>query len=368
MWIQRAGSLQGSARLADAAELEQQQPTTSVDRGEARFAKGDRVVHRQRLRVPARVDQQRGLGEPQRAIVAIAAQSFAQGRERCVPVAGPMLGESDDVIALHAGLDRERAAERGDRERRIAPAQQRRAEESVRVGALRRELAGVPIREQRLVVPTLELVAHPEQDPHVRVAGREGQGPLERLPSRPRSLRGELGAPQRDPALRILRLFLGGDPEMRGGGQRVALVERPQPHRTRRARAAREEQRPTEAAREGQISTALTHRGGPKTMLPMTRDTLIQILKRVPGARAAEQSSKSEPSYEFAESHKIAFYIGQPGRAMLVANVAKCRLDEQYVELETREEESIVFVLYDAIHAVAGRAPKKDADRRAGFA
>ena len=93
----------------------------------------------------------------------------------------------------------------------------------------------------------------------------------------------------------------------------------------------------------------------------MTRDTLVRILSRCPGAEA------EDTTYSIAEEHHLTFYIGEPGRAMAVADVEELTLLDDFVEMTTRETGTTVFVEYTSIAAVATKPPKDRSERKAGF-
>ena len=52
----------------------------------------------------------------------------------------------------------------------------------------------------------------------------------------------------------------------------------------------------------------------------MTRDLLAKILSDAPGV------SSKKSAYNVAEDHRMAVYVGQPGQAMIVADVGQCTL------------------------------------------
>jgi len=98
------------------------------------------------------------------------------------------------------------------------------------------------------------------------------------------------------------------------------------------------------------------------TMPAMTRDVLIQVLSAAVGV---EQKSDS---FEVGEGHHVTFYVGQPGQAMVIGEIASGTLQEGFVEVVVRETHTTTFLDYDAVHAVATRPPKEEEKRRAGFA
>jgi len=97
-------------------------------------------------------------------------------------------------------------------------------------------------------------------------------------------------------------------------------------------------------------------------MPTMTRDVLTQVLSAAVGV------DENGGSFEVGEGHHVTFYVGQPGQAMVVADIAGGKLRDGFVELMTRETNTTTFLDYDAIHGVATRPPKEEETRRAGFA
>ena len=93
----------------------------------------------------------------------------------------------------------------------------------------------------------------------------------------------------------------------------------------------------------------------------MTRDILASILDRCPGTEA------KDGTYSIAEEHHLTFYVGEPGRAMAIADVEKLQLLDGFIEMTTRETGTTVFVEYQSIAAVATKPPKDRSERKAGF-
>lgn len=93
----------------------------------------------------------------------------------------------------------------------------------------------------------------------------------------------------------------------------------------------------------------------------MTRDQLERILARCPGVESKEST------YTIGEEHHLTFYIGEPGRAMAVADVESLVTEDGFVEMTTRETGTTVFVEYGSIAAVATKPPRDRSERKAGF-
>ncbi len=94
----------------------------------------------------------------------------------------------------------------------------------------------------------------------------------------------------------------------------------------------------------------------------MTRDVLRKILARAPGVEAKKDH------YEIGKEHHLSFYLGEPGRAMVVGEIERIAIDDDdVVEVATRETGTTVYIPYDVIQAVAIKPPKEEEQRRAGF-
>ena len=96
----------------------------------------------------------------------------------------------------------------------------------------------------------------------------------------------------------------------------------------------------------------------------MNRSTLENILDRASGITRAKNGSE----FDVEEGHRVTFYLGRPGQAMELPDLQRAKLHDDFVELTGNESETVTFVDYEAIHAVAAKPPKGDAKRRAGFA
>ena len=94
----------------------------------------------------------------------------------------------------------------------------------------------------------------------------------------------------------------------------------------------------------------------------MKRDVIEKVLARTPGVEA------SKDRYKVGEDHRLSLYLGEAGRAMVVGEVDRIVLDEDFLEVTTREDGTTLYVTYDAVQAVSLRPPKDRSGRRAGFA
>lgn len=93
----------------------------------------------------------------------------------------------------------------------------------------------------------------------------------------------------------------------------------------------------------------------------MDRTTLGRILESADGVLTAKGDR-----YEVAEGHRISFYLGDVGEAMIVRDVATCVNGEHFVTLVHREDSVSLFVEHSLIRAVAA-TPSKSGGRRPGF-
>ncbi|MCG8557162.1 MAG: hypothetical protein MJD61_18025 [Proteobacteria bacterium] len=94
----------------------------------------------------------------------------------------------------------------------------------------------------------------------------------------------------------------------------------------------------------------------------MTRDTLLQILNNCQGVAPATEAH----GFEVAQGHRLTLFLGEPGSAMALTDVAGLRLQPEFVEARTRESETL-YVGYDAVHALRHRTGRGGDGGRAGF-
>ncbi|MCB9619527.1 MAG: hypothetical protein H6724_08775 [Sandaracinus sp.] len=93
----------------------------------------------------------------------------------------------------------------------------------------------------------------------------------------------------------------------------------------------------------------------------MERSTLARILTQATGVKG------DADTWEAEEGHRLTFYIGQAGQAMVVANVAKVRFDEGFLQLTRVGRDGELFVAYEVVHGLGVVLPEDKAGRRAGF-
>jgi hypothetical protein len=93
----------------------------------------------------------------------------------------------------------------------------------------------------------------------------------------------------------------------------------------------------------------------------MERSTLARILTQATGVKGDAETWETE------EGHRLTFYIGQAGQAMVVGNVAKVRFDEGFVQLSRPGRDGDLFITYELVHGLSVVLPEEKSGRRAGF-
>jgi hypothetical protein len=93
----------------------------------------------------------------------------------------------------------------------------------------------------------------------------------------------------------------------------------------------------------------------------MERPTFEAMLEAATGVERAGSE------YTVAEGYSLSVYIGKPGQAMEVSEVATLRLDEAFCEATSREHSTAYYVEYSSLHGLCVRPPSGGAGRRAGF-
>ena len=82
---------------------------------------------------------------------------------------------------------------------------------------------------------------------------------------------------------------------------------------------------------------------------------------------AADGVERNGDEYGVAEGYSLSVYIGQPGQAMEVSEIAKLELGAAFFEATSREHSSTYFVEYSSLHGLCVRPPSGGGGRRAGF-
>jgi len=82
---------------------------------------------------------------------------------------------------------------------------------------------------------------------------------------------------------------------------------------------------------------------------------------------AASGVKRDGDGYKVAEGFNLSLYIGEPGQAMEVSEVAAIRLQEAFCEASSREHHAVYFLEYSSLHGLCVRPPSGAGGRRAGF-
>jgi len=82
---------------------------------------------------------------------------------------------------------------------------------------------------------------------------------------------------------------------------------------------------------------------------------------------AASGVERDGDEYTVAEDYSLSVYIGDPGQAMEVSEVAGLRLRAAFCEATSREHHTVYFVEYSSLHGLCLRPPSGGGGRRAGF-
>ena len=82
---------------------------------------------------------------------------------------------------------------------------------------------------------------------------------------------------------------------------------------------------------------------------------------------AAPGVEREGDAYTIADGYSLSVYIGDPGQAMEVSEVAGLRLDAAFCEATSREHSTVYYVEYSSLHGLCVRPPSGAGGRRAGF-
>jgi hypothetical protein len=93
----------------------------------------------------------------------------------------------------------------------------------------------------------------------------------------------------------------------------------------------------------------------------MERPTLEAMLD------AAAGIERSGDRYAVAEGYSLSIYLGEPGQAMEVSEVAELALGPAFCEATSREHNAAYYVEYSSLHGLCVRPPSGGGGRRAGF-
>ena len=82
---------------------------------------------------------------------------------------------------------------------------------------------------------------------------------------------------------------------------------------------------------------------------------------------AASGVERDGDGYRVADGVMLSLYIGDPGQAMEVSEVAEIQLHPAFCEATSREHNSVYYVEYSSLHGLCVRPPSGGGGRRAGF-
>ena len=82
---------------------------------------------------------------------------------------------------------------------------------------------------------------------------------------------------------------------------------------------------------------------------------------------AANGVQRDGNKYTVAEGYSLSVYVGEPGQAMEVSEVAQLRLDAAFCAATSREHNSVYYLEYSSLHGLCVRPPSGGGGRRAGF-
>lgn len=248
-------------------------------------------------------------------------------------------------------VQRNAALQMRDRLRRLPPTQQPRAQNPMCVCVVRRQVARAYVRLQRPLVLPFEFVGEADFDHGPRVSRTQRRQLRERSSSLRRLLCHQLRARQLQPACSLFRIRLSG-----GFKVPSSTLELPVTHG---APAQSDVARSTRGDKQhDQDQARLTCRGNAPTMRGMEAVTLGNILAHASGVDLKGNI------YETAEGHRLSFYIGRGGQAMVLSDILKVELHEGFVRLERRQADGTLYFELSVVHGVAIRRPE---DSKAGF-
>lgn len=91
----------------------------------------------------------------------------------------------------------------------------------------------------------------------------------------------------------------------------------------------------------------------------MRKEILISILETATGI------FKEGNFYRVKSGHEVAFYLGEPGRAMVAEGVQQILPCSEYVEIGLKPSNKI-YLCYEAIHAVSVKQEDEAKSNRSG--
>ncbi|MEM9067797.1 MAG: hypothetical protein AAGE52_04800 [Myxococcota bacterium] len=85
----------------------------------------------------------------------------------------------------------------------------------------------------------------------------------------------------------------------------------------------------------------------------MNRTTLTKILQSADGVAG------SDSVFEASEGHQLSFYVGGFGRGMVINDVQKVHLQEDYIRLDRKASEGAAYLSYELIQGLTVRPNEK---------
>ena len=82
---------------------------------------------------------------------------------------------------------------------------------------------------------------------------------------------------------------------------------------------------------------------------------------------AAPSIERKGDEYSVEDGYSLSVYIGEPGQAMEVSEVATIKLSAAFCEATSREHNSAYFLEYSSLHGLCMRPPTGGGGRRTGF-
>lgn len=330
---------------------------TNLRGHKARVVRQDGVVHRKRVAMPMRVNQKCRVGQPQASIVRRDLECSSKRSLRVVNARRVVLGKAQRPPRLRVRLVKRDGSLKGlDRICVFAPTKKAGPEHSMRVRVGRSDPRRLFVGRTRFVPPALELprVADPHARP--RIVWKERRRVLEGITRTFVAFGAHLRARQFHPDACVVRILREGLAIVSCRGLERAFVHR--------ATRARERPRGAGGQKEGPENgdqSRLTRTGIEPTMLGMTRDDLLEILKRTPGVK------ETKKGFDVTDGHELSFYIGGHGQSTLIGEVKHLVAETKHLEATVTDRRTF-FIPYESITMCSSRAPRDNAERRTGFA
>ena len=90
----------------------------------------------------------------------------------------------------------------------------------------------------------------------------------------------------------------------------------------------------------------------------MKKETLLKILERAAGL------TKDGGCFRSQNGHNIAFYLGEPGNAMVINGVQTVIVEAEHLEIVAKSSTTL-YVTYEAVHALSVKQEEDSKDSRA---